>query len=263
MLTCLAILINRQKIGRQILCSIIDLSLFDTSKPLDAPAGFLEDLLSIFLGPATSQRSLSLDEGTVISGLREALSVGTGSAVGLIGAQNGYFGNGAIRIPLPEDIRLTCEVLRKAGLGSEVDAFVLSMNRAAERAAPRAKAVFIGAVREMTFQDATRILNGPDTAATDYFRTKTSSSLAQAFRPEISSSMDAVGVTRQYKALNEKYLSLLPLANRESLDLDRYVTDKALEGLFYMVGQEERKIRNDPAARTTELLRKVFGKSSR
>ena len=223
-----------------------------------AQAAFLDDLLSILFGPAPSGQSL--DEGTVTSGLREALSVGTGSAIGIVGVQNGYFGNSAIKIPLPQDMQTTCEVLRKAGFGSEVDAFVLSMNRAAERAAPRAKEIFMSAIRGMTIQDAYRILNGPDTAATDYFRTRTSTRLTEAFRPEISASMNAVGVTRQYKALNEKYLSLLPLGNRESLDLDRYVTGKAMDGLFLMVAEEERKIRTDPAARTTELLRRVFGK---
>ena len=127
-------------------------------------------------------------------------------------------------------------------------------------AAPKARPVFIEAIKEMNIQDANRILNGGDTAATDYFRTKTSQHLAEAFKPEISSSMNKVGVARQYKALTERYFSLIPLAGMDSFDLDQYVTNKALEGLFHMLGQEEKKIRTNPAARTTEILKKVFGK---
>jgi len=161
---------------------------------------------------------------------------------------------------LPDTLQVIGEVLRNAGLGKEVDDFTLSMNRAAEKAAPKAKTVFVNAIKDMTFQDANKILTGGETAATDYFRTKTAPSLAKAFKPEISSSMNEVGVTRQYKALTKRYLSLIPFATMETFDLDQYVTNKALEGLFLMVGQEEKKIRTDPAMRTTEILKTVFGK---
>lgn len=219
-------------------------------------AGVFDDLLKKIQEPSTR----SLDEGTVVSGLKEALSVGTASAVKLASKENGYFGNEAIKILLPDKVQAVGEVLRKAGFGQEVDAFILSMNRAAEKAAPKARPVFIEAIKEMNIQDANRILNGGDTAATDYFRTKTSQHLAEAFKPEISSSMNKVGVARQYKALTERYFSLIPLAGMDSFDLDQYVTNKALEGLFHMLGQEEKKIRTNPAARTTEILKKVFGK---
>jgi hypothetical protein len=134
------------------------------------------------------------------------------------------------------------------------------MNRAAEKAAPKAKPVFVKAIKDMTLQDAGKILNGGDTAATDYFRTKTSSYLFDAFKPEISSSMKEVGVAQQYKAVTERYLSLIPFGSLDSFDLDQYVTNKALAGLFVMLGQEEKKIRTNPTARTTEILKKVFGK---
>lgn len=219
-------------------------------------ADFFDDLLKKLDATSIS----SLDERTVVSGLKEALSIGTASAVKLVSRENGYFGNQAIKILVPDKLQIIGEVMRNAGLGKEVDDFTLSMNRAAEKAAPKAKTIFVNAIKDMTFQDANKILNGGETAATDYFRTKTSPYLAKAFKPEISSSMNEVGVTRQYKALTKRYLSLIPFATMESFDLDQYVTNKALEGLFLMVGQEEKKIRTDPAMRTTEILKRVFGK---
>jgi hypothetical protein len=150
-------------------------------------------------------------------------------------------------------------VLGNLGLQQQVDSFVLSMNRAAERAAPEAAAILVNAITEMTFQDAKNILNGGDTAATDYFRAKASDRLYAAFEPIVVSAMDEVGVTRYYGQIVEKY-EAVPFMTMASLDLDAYVTNGALEGLFYMVAQEEKKIRQDPAARVTELLKTVFGK---
>ena len=132
------------------------------------------------------------------------------------------------------------------------------MNQAAERAAPEAKSYFVGAIKEMTFEDARNILKGGDTAATDYFREKMHDKLYGSFKPNISASMNEVGVTRLYKKMMEEY-TRIPFMEAESLDLDHYVTEKSLEGLFYMVGQEEKKIRTDPAARVTDLLKEVFG----
>ncbi len=220
-------------------------------------ADMLDDLFNtVTKSPAQS----SLDDKTVVSGLKEALSTGTNAAVRLVSRENGYFGNETIKILLPEKIQTIGEVLRKAGFGKDVDAFELAMNRAAEKAAPKAKPVFLDAIKGMTFQDAKKILSGGDTAATDYFQEKTSDRLATAFKPVISQSMNDVGAARAYKAMTEKYVSLIPFGGAESLDLDHYVTGKALDGLFRMVGEEEKKIRTNPAARTTELLKKVFGK---
>lgn len=219
------------------------------------------DLLDgIFKAVTTKPAASSLDEKTVVSGLREALAKGTDTAVKWVSKENGYFGNEAIKILLPERIRTVGEVLRKAGFGKDVDAFVLAMNRAAEKAAPKAKPVFLDAIRGMSFQDAKQILAGGDTAATDYFQSKTSDRLTETFKPVIAKSMDDVGVARTYKTMTDKYLSLIPFADTESLDLDQYITRKALDGLFLMVGQEEKEIRKNPAARTTDILRKVFGK---
>jgi hypothetical protein len=160
---------------------------------------------------------------------------------------------------MPEKIQKVADVLKMAGYQKEVDDFILSMNRAAEKAAPQATSYFIDAIKGMTFEDATKILNGGDTAATQFFKSKTQDKLYTSFKPVISSSMNEVGVTRSYKEMMGQYESL-PFMSKESLDLDHYVTNKGLDGLFYMIGQEEKKIRTDPAARVTDLLKSVFGK---
>jgi hypothetical protein len=218
----------------------------------------MTDLLKSF--PMPSVTGSTQDSGTVSSGLKEALSVGTKNAVNLLSAQNGYFGNEAVKILLPENIRKVGDALRMAGYQKEVDAFVLSMNRAAEKAAPKAADIFAGAIQSMSIEDAQKILNGSNTAATEYFKSKTSSQLFDAFKPDISQSMNQVGVTKAYKAMTDRYTTMMPFAKMDSLDLDQYVTNKSLDGLFTMVGQEESKIRTNPAARTTELLKQVFGK---
>ena len=225
---------------------------------VSAHAADITDLLkSVPLPAATGQAQ---DSGTVASGLKEALSVGTKNAVGALSKTNGYFGNEAVKILLPENVRRVGDALRMAGYQKEVDAFILSMNRAAEKAAPKAADIFAGAIREMSITDAQKILNGGNTAATEYFKSKTSTQLFDAFKPDISQSMNEVGVTKAYKAMTDRYTSMMPFAKMDSFDLDKYVTDKSLDGLFTMVGQEEAKIRTNPAARTTELLKKVFAK---
>ncbi len=199
------------------------------------------------------------DINTTISGLKEALSVGTEKAVKTVSLADGYFKNPAIKIPLPEKVEKVAKTLRKVGLKKEVDDFELSMNRAAEKAASQATSFFISAVKEMTFQDAKKILHGGGTAATDYLKAKTSEKIYNSFRPVVASAMNEVGVTRSYKQLTDKARSRRLLKD-DSQDLDHYVTKKALDGLFYMVGQEEKNIRTNPAARVTDLLKKVFGK---
>jgi RNA binding exosome subunit len=199
-------------------------------------------------------------EATVVSALKEALSVATGKAVTEVASVDGYFGNQAIKILLPERLRKVADLVNMLGFRDEVDAFVLSMNRAAERAAPKAGPYFIQAVKEMTFEDARKILNDGDTAATKYFEAKTYDGLYEAFKPDVSASMNEVGVTRSYKAMIDRYQSV-PLMKAEPMDLDQYVTRKALDGLFTMVGREEKEIRTNPDARVTSLLRKMFRES--
>jgi len=217
-------------------------------------AGLFDDILR---GIGVSKEE-GLDDDTVISGLKEALSISTDKAVKSVSQIDGYFGNLDIRILMPENVQKVADVLKMLGFQKQVDDFILSMNRAAEKAAPKATSFFVDAIKEMTFEDARKILDGGDTAATEYFESKTFDKLYDAFKPIVSTSMDEVGVTRSYKAMMDK--NPLPLVSEESLDLDHYVTTKALDGLFHMVAQEEKNIRTDPAARVTELLRKVFGK---
>lgn len=212
----------------------------------------------LFKGFGTSP-SGGLSDAKIGSGLKEALKIGTENTVHLTGKTDGYFMNQAIKILMPEKIHNIEKGLRAVGYGPQVDEFVLSMNRAAEKAAPLAKEIFWGAIGDMTFEDARKILSGPDTAATDYFKRKTSDKLTIAFKPEVDKAMNEVGVTRQYKELVGKYQTI-PFMKSESFDIDQYVVTKALDGLFHVLGEEEKKIRTNPAARVTDLLKEVFGK---
>ena len=199
--------------------------------------------------------ALSNDE--ITAGLKEALEVGTEKAVALVSKVDGYYRNPDIKIPLPESVLKVEKLLRAAGYGQKVDAFELSMNRAAERAAPEAKSIFSNAITRMSFEDARKILNGRDNEATLYFKDKTSGQLQELFKPIVKEAMGEVGVTRTFQDLNARAESL-PFGKSFSFDLDQYVTDGALKGLFKMLAEQERQIRTEPAARVTDLLRKVF-----
>lgn len=217
---------------------------------------FMEKVSPALQGGGTGE-ALSLEK--TISGLKEALSVGTGNAVSVLSKNDGYLGNELTKILMPEKIQNVADMLRKVGFEQQVDNFVLTMNRAAESAAPQAKGFFMDAIKEMTFDDAKKILNGGDTAATEYLDAKTHQKIYEAFKPTVSSSLDQVGGTKAYKDMMGSFTSI-PFASAQSLDLDHYVTDRALKGLFLMVGEEEKKIRTNPAARVTDLLQQVFGK---
>ncbi len=200
-----------------------------------------------------------LSDAKIGEGLKEALKVGTENTVNLTGKTDGFFLNQAIKILMPEKLRTLEKGLRAVGYGPQVDEFVLSMNRAAEKAAPFAKQIFWDAIREMTFEDVRKIFSGHETAATEYFKGKTSDRLTAVFKPIVDRAMNEVGVTRQYKELVGRYESL-PFVKKETFDIDQYVVTKALDGLFHVLGEEERKIRTNPAARTTDLLKEVFGR---
>ncbi len=200
----------------------------------------------------------SLSNTEIVQGLKEALQVGTGNAVRTVSKVDGYYNNPKIRIPLPDTVQKTEKILRAVGYGSKVDEFELSMNRAAERAAPEAKGLFLDAIKEMTFTDAKKILNGRENEATLYFKEKTSPRLKEIAKPIVHQAMGEVGVTKSYQDLEETARSV-PFAGTFAFDLDQHVTDRALDGLFLMVAEEEKRIRQDPVARTTDLLKKVFG----
>jgi hypothetical protein len=199
-----------------------------------------------------------LDEKTIVAGLKEALEIGTQNAVRVVSQKNGYLANGKIRIPLPDDLNDFAEKLRKIGFGKDVDRFIDDMNHAAEKAATGAADIFVDAVKRMTLQDAINILHGADDAATHFFETQTRKKLYDMFFPVIKDSMDSIGVTKLYKKLLDAY-NAIPFIRKKSYDLDKYITNKGLDGLFYMLSEEEKKIRHNPAARVTELLRRVFG----
>jgi len=206
-----------------------------------------------------SQLSAGLDQGTISSGLKEALSMSTERAIAAVGRTDGFYGNQLIKILMPEKLRMVTDALSKAGMKKQIDAFILSMNRAAEKAAPKAASIFIDAIKGMNMGDAQKILNGGDTAATDFFKEKTAKNIYDAFKPIITASLGQAGTTQQFNNIMNK-AKALPLMGNVSFDLDDYVTKKATGGLFLMLGQQEKNIRTNPAARSTELLKTVFGK---
>ncbi len=217
------------------------------------------------LGGKTAQSGVlgsGLNDVQIGSGLKDALSVGTQKAVKLVDHPGGYLNNPAIKIPLPKSLQMVETIVRGAGQGPKIDDFVASMNHAAESAAPEAAPIFADAVKSMTIDDARKLLNGGDTSITDYFKAKTSTQLATAFRPHVEAAMKTNGVMEQYQALAGRMpkMSFLGGGGGSNFDIHTYVVNKALDGLFYMLGQQEKEIRTNPAARSTALLQKVFGR---
>ena len=197
-------------------------------------------------------------------GLREALSVSTARAVKELGRDGGFLNNLNVRIPMPKPLRPVEKTLRLLGRGKVADDFITAMNRAAEKAVPEALDVFADSIRQMTFRDAYNIVRGSDDAATQFFRRTSEARLREKFMPIVQRFTDEAGVTAQYKRLLGQAGGLARLGgNPRDFDLDEYVTQKALDGLFYMMAQEETKIRRNPVARTTDLLRVVFGRNDR
>jgi hypothetical protein len=216
-----------------------------------AGGGGVGELLSRAGGPG-------LGDDTIVAGLKEALQVGTSSAVSRTSKVDGYFGNSLIRIGLPDSLDTMAKGLRAIGFGAKVDELELAMNRAAESAAGEATDVFWGSIQQMSFADARAILSGGDTAATEYFDRTSRDELRGRFQPIVSEKMGQVGLARLYDDLVDRYTAL-PFTREPPLDMSGYVTEKSLDGLFTVLGEEERRIRANPAARTTELLRRVFG----
>lgn len=223
--------------------------------PIPAHAQW-DDIFKKFKDSIGLSEELSTEK--IIAGLKEALHVGTGNAVDIVSRLNGYYKNPEIKIPLPGAVQKVEGILRTVGYGAQVDAFELSMNRAAEKAVPAAKSIFWDAIKTMSFTDARRILDGESNAATLYFKDKTYVPLYDMFKPAINKTMKQVGVTRRYQDL-EKMVRTVPFTEGLTLDLDDYVTKGALDGLFFMLAAEEKKIREDPAARITPILKEVFG----
>ena len=203
-----------------------------------------------------SEKPLTTAE--VAEGLKEALVKGISTGSDLVSVTDGYFKNPEIKIPFPPDVKKVEDAVRKIGLGSQVDKFVMTLNRGAEDAAKEAKPIFIAAIKSMTIQDAWAILRGEDNAATEYLKRTTSAQLKEKFKPVIQNSLNKVSATKYYGEIVSRY-NQIPLVEKVNPNLDDYATDKAIEGLFVMIAKEEKNIRQDPVARTTDLLKRVFG----
>ena len=201
-----------------------------------------------------------LSEKDAADGIKEALVNGTGESVKMVSVMDGYWGNPEIKIPFPSEAKNVETKLRAIGMGKQVDQFNVSMNRAAEKAAEEAKPIFIAAIKGMTVKDAINIVRGENNAATMYLKKTTSQELNAAFQPPIKTSLDNVNASKYWTEVISVY-NAIPLVKKMNPDLTAYVTDKAIEGLFVMIAKEELRIRKDPMARTSELLKKVFGKN--
>ena len=207
---------------------------------------------------AAAPSGANLSESDIAKGLKEALDVGTKKAVGAVSKTDGFFKNPKVKIPFPPEVKKVDNAVRKVGMNKQADDFVMALNRAAEDAAKSATPIFADAIKSMTLSDAKSILKGNETAATEFMKGKTSDELATKFKPIVQQSMQKVQVTKYWKPIATKY-NQLPMTQKVNPDLEKYVTDKAIEGLFKMIAEEEIKIRKDPAARITDILKSVFG----
>ncbi|MGM0394149.1 MAG: DUF4197 domain-containing protein [Thermodesulfobacteriota bacterium] len=208
-------------------------------------------------GEGTSALGANLPTSDVIAGLKEALTVGSEHVVQQLGQTDGFYADPQIRIPLPEKLATVKSALDKVGMGSFADDLELKLNRAAEAASPKARELFLNAISQMTFEDARGILNGPEDAATQYFRKTMSPDLAQAMTPVVDDSLSEVGAVQSYDRMMGKYADL-PFVPDVKADLTDHVVNKGMDGIFHYMAVEEAAIRKDPVKRTTDLLKKVF-----
>ena len=199
-----------------------------------------------------------LSNADAVNGLKQALTDGSAAAVKMLGQDNGYFGNAKVKIPLPPNMQKIESGLRMMGMKKQTDELVLSMNRAAEAAAPEAKQLLVDAVKKMSVQDAKAILTCGDTAATDYFRRTTQDQLTQRFLPIVKKSTDRVGLAQQYNSLAGQGASL-GLVKKDDATIETYVTRKALDGLYLMIAEQEKAFRQNPVGATSDIVKKVFG----
>ena len=216
-----------------------------------------EDLLKSFTKKHKKDTS-SLSTTDVVAGLKEALNNGVNTGTAKLSSVDGFFANAAVKILMPPDAQKVEKTLRSVGLGKQVDDAILSMNRAAEDATKSAAPIFLNAIKQMSIEDAWGILRGGDTAATAYLRKSTTAPLTKAFKPVIESSLEKVDATKYWNTVFTNYNKFS--LNKINPDLSAYVTDKALSGIFYEIAQQEIQIRKDPVARTTDILKQVFGK---
>ena len=199
-----------------------------------------------------------LSNKDAVSGLKDALTQGSAAAIGKLGVENGFLGNEKVKIPLPDALKRIESGLRLLGMQRQADELVTAMNRAAEQAVPEAKALLVGAVKNMSVQDAKGILTGGETAATDYFRKTTSDQLTQKFLPIVTKATSKVGLAEKYNNLAGQGAQL-GLIDAKQAKIENYVTQKTLDGLFFMIAEQEKAIRKDPLGSATGMAKKVFG----
>ena len=212
-------------------------------------------------GVITGTAGAPVTQNEVAAGLKQALEIGIKNGANQASQTDGYYKNSLIRIPFPKDVQRVENTLRQVGLGNEVDKFILTLNRGAEDAAKSAVPIFVSAIKQMTIADAWAILRGDKDAATQYLKRTTSQQLYNAFNPVMVKSLEKTNATKYYGDLVNQY-NKIPLVQKVNPDLDDYATQKAIDGLFILVAQEEANIRENPIARTTELLRRVFSKQN-
>ena len=213
--------------------------------------------LVAWAAPAAAQLDRITNQEAV-AGLKSALEKGSQQAVAVLGKTDGFFGNAQVKIPLPESLQRVEKMMRRLGMGKQADELILTMNRAAEAAVPQARQLFVDSVKKMTVQDAKGILQGGETAGTAYFRRTTEGELRKRFLPIVKQSTAKVGLAQQYNEYAEQGAAF-GLVKKEDANLDNYVTQKALDGLFLMVAEEEKRIRKDPVRAGTDIAKKVFG----
>ena len=221
------------------------------------PTRVVAIILAVFASAAAAQLD-RLTNQDAVSGLRAALEKGTGVAVDLLGKTDGFLGNGAVKIPLPDSLKKYENLMRRVGMGKYADELILTMNRAAEAAVPEATKLFVDSIRKMSVQDAKGILTGGQTSGTDYFRRTTTDPLRERFLPIVKKATARVKLAEKYNQYAQKGVQF-GLVKKEQANLDDYVTQKALDGLFFMVAEEEKKIRQDPVKAGSDIIRKVFG----
>jgi hypothetical protein len=218
--------------------------------------GFLAAVVISFPGWAAGLEGISNTEA--VSGLKQALADGSAAAVAKLGVENGFFTNPKVKIPLPPALKRVESALRFAGMRQQADDLVLAMNRAAEAAVPEAKALLVDSVKRMSVQDAKGILTGGDTAATDYFRRSTQTQLAKRFLPIVKKATDRVGLAEQYNSLAGQGVQL-GLIRQDQSTIEGYVTQKALDGLYLMIAEQEKAFRQNPLGATSDIVKRVFG----
>ena len=216
------------------------------------------DKLNGLLGDDEEPQQSSLDNDEIAGGLKEALRVGTETVVGNLGQEDGFNLDSIIHIPLPDQLGQVKKVLGKIGMDSMLTDLELRLNRAAEIATPKAKALFITAINDMTLDDVMAIYKGPDDSATQYFKAKMSTPLAVEMKPVVDESLADAGAVKTYDTMMARY-NAVPFVKQVDADLSDYVVQKGMDGIFYYLAQEEAAIREDPAKRTTDILRQVFG----